>query len=201
MLQGGEYAVLETGFRLYVDRHEVDGDIVRLYSSDGVIEMDRLRVVAFEPDEVVPSAPAAAAPPPAVTTEAPPRSTHQMIDDAAERNGIPKQFVHSIVAAESAYRTDAVSPKGAIGLMQLMPDTARTYGADPRDPEQNVAAGVAYLRDLLIQYHGDTALALAAYNAGPGAVKRYNGVPPYSETRNYVYQVIQRYKNALNSSR
>jgi soluble lytic murein transglycosylase-like protein len=90
--------------------------------------------------------------------------------------------VHSVVSAESAYKTDAVSPKGAIGLMQLMPATAQSYGANPYDPSQNVEAGAAYLRELLIKYNGDARLALAAYNAGPGAVSKYNGVPPYAET-------------------
>jgi soluble lytic murein transglycosylase-like protein len=100
-----------------------------------------------------------------------------------------------VVAAESAYRPDAVSPKGAIGLMQLMPGTAAQYGADPMDPAQNVEAGTAYLRDLLLKYNGDVAAALAAYNAGPGAVDRYHGVPPYAETRSYVGKVIRNWQN------
>ena len=200
ILQAGEYAVLATGFRLYADRHEVEGGVVRLFTRDGVTEMDRSRIVSFEAEETTSQADTRT-PAPMAEAEPAPRSTREIIEEAARRNGIPEQFVHSVVAAESAYRADAVSPKGAIGLMQLMPDTARTYRADPRDPEQNVAAGVAYLRDLLVQYNGDTALALAAYNAGPGAVKRYNGVPPYPETLNYVYRVIQRYKDALNSDR
>ena len=104
--------------------------------------------------------------------------------------------MHSVVAAESGYRTDAVSPKGAIGLMQLMPATAQAYGADPRDPAQNVEAGAAYLRELLIKYNGDPRLALAAYNAGPGAVDRYNGVPPYAETQTYIERVLRKYKKS-----
>ena len=78
--------------------------------------------------------------------------------------------------------------------MQLMPATAQSYGANPYDPSQNVEAGAAYLRELLIKYNGDPRLALAAYNAGPGAVARYNGVPPYAETQTYVERVMRKYK-------
>jgi soluble lytic murein transglycosylase-like protein len=101
------------------------------------------------------------------------------------------------VSAESAYQVKAVSKKGAIGLMQLMPSTARDYGADPTDPKQNVEAGTRYLRDLLVKYQHDdnqVSRALAAYNAGPGAVDRYHGVPPYRETRAYVASVIRKYE-------
>jgi soluble lytic murein transglycosylase-like protein len=91
---------------------------------------------------------------------------------------------------ESSLRPDAVSPKGAIGLMQLMPATAEQYGVeDPFDPDQSLRAGGALIRDLLDQFDGDLTLALAAYNAGPGAVRRYGGVPAYRETRDYVRKV------------
>jgi soluble lytic murein transglycosylase-like protein len=108
--------------------------------------------------------------------------------------------VHSVVAAESAYRPDAVSPKGAIGLMQLMPATAKAYGVDPHDPEQNVDAGTRYLRDLLLKYDHGVFSALAAYNAGPGAVAKYNGVPPYRETQAYVNRIYRSYLRQKNSS-
>ncbi len=100
----------------------------------------------------------------------------------------------SVVAVESGYRSDARSRKGAIGLMQLMPATARAYGADPADPKQNVEAGTRYLRDLLVKYDGRVSHALAAYNAGPGAVDRYHGVPPYRETLDYIARVIRKYE-------
>jgi soluble lytic murein transglycosylase-like protein len=93
------------------------------------------------------------------------------------------------MAAESALNPLAVSPKGAVGLMQLMPSTARTLSANPYDPAQNVDAGARYLRDLLLQYKGGLWHALAAYNAGPGAVARYNGVPPYRETIDYITRI------------
>jgi soluble lytic murein transglycosylase-like protein len=101
-----------------------------------------------------------------------------------------------VVAVESGFRTNAVSSKGAIGLMQLMPATAREYGANPNDPEQNVEAGTQYLRDLLWKYRNDphqVSRALAAYNAGPGAVDRYHGIPPYRETLAYVESVLRKY--------
>src|SRR6202035_663862 len=104
------------------------------------------------------------------------------------------------VKAESGYNTAALSPKGAIGLMQLMPGTAQVFNADPHDPAQNVEAGAAYLRELLIKYDGDARRALAAYNAGPGAVDKYNGVPPYAETQTYIERVLRNYKRSSTSS-
>ena len=188
-LLAGEYAVLTTGFRVYAERHESDGRVVRLYSKEGgVTEVDAALVVSFEPEETAPAAPP------------PPLPKRDFIDAAAVKNGLPRELVHSVVAAESAYRADAVSPKGAIGLMQLMPSTAQAYKADPRDPVQNVEAGAAILRDLLLKYSGDPYRALAAYNAGPGVVARYKGVPPYRETQWYLYRVLSRYKQAQEKS-
>ena len=106
-------------------------------------------------------------------------------------------FIKSIIAAESGFSAGAVSPKGAIGLMQLMPATAREFGADPNVPEQNIEAGVHYLSWLQQRYaHKKDQLrrVIAAYNAGPGAVERYRGVPPYRETRVYVARVLRFYK-------
>ena len=121
-------------------------------------------------------------------------SPRQLVERAANKAGLPPELVHSVAKAESALRVDAVSPKGAIGLMQLMPGTAAQLQANPRDPEQNADAGAMYLRELLLKYNGDVAKALAAYNAGPGAVDKYKGVPPYRETRTYVNRVIRTYR-------
>ena len=112
-----------------------------------------------------------------------------IVDSAARRHGVDPDLVHAVIAVESGYRASAQSPAGAQGLMQLMPSTQRDLGvADAFDPHQNVDAGVAYLRRLTDQF--GTVLALAAYNAGPGAVRRYNGIPPFEETRAYVRAVL-----------
>lgn len=116
-----------------------------------------------------------------------------LVDDAAARHRVDPLLVHSVIQVESGYNKYAVSPKGAQGLMQLIPATARRYGVkNPFDPKENIEAGVKYLRDLQSMF-GDDRLALAAYNAGEGAVTRYGWIPPYSETQNYVYQVGLRY--------
>jgi soluble lytic murein transglycosylase-like protein len=113
-----------------------------------------------------------------------------LIDEHAARHGVSPDLVRAVIQAESAFNPLARSHKGAMGLMQLMPATARQYGVtDAYDAEQNVAAGVAYLRSLLDRYDGNEELALAAYNAGPGAVEKYGTVPPYRETRAYVAKI------------
>ena len=194
----GEFAVLSTGFRLHADHHEFAGSNVRLYQKDGgYSELIASMVTGFEPEAELPAlAPAPASAPSAAVVERTPR---ELVDAAAKKNGLPPSFVHSVVAAESAYQPNAVSPKGAIGLMQLMPATAQAYGADPHNPAQNVEAGAAYLRELLLKYEGDPRRALAAYNAGPGAVDKYNGVPPYAETKTYIERVLRKYKKSTDS--
>jgi soluble lytic murein transglycosylase-like protein len=114
-----------------------------------------------------------------------------LIEEHATLHSVSADLVRAVIQAESAFNPRARSPKGAMGLMQLMPATAAAYGVlDPYDPADNVRAGVAYLKELLEQYDWSEELALAAYNAGPGAVKKYGGtVPPYRETRNYVAKV------------
>ncbi|KAA3621116.1 MAG: lytic transglycosylase domain-containing protein [Proteobacteria bacterium] len=114
-----------------------------------------------------------------------------MIDTAARANGLDSALVRAVIHAESAFDPGAVSHKGAVGLMQLMKATARVYGVSDRyDPWQNLSAGTRHLRRLLDR-HGDTALALAAYNAGSNAVTRYRGIPPYPETKSYVEKVLR----------
>ena len=123
--------------------------------------------------------------------EAAKRPFADIVDDAARRHGVDADLVHAVIAVESGYRATAQSPAGAQGLMQLMPGTQRDIGvSDAFDPRQNVDAGVAYLRRLTDEF--GTVLALAAYNAGPGAVRRYNGIPPYDETHAYVQAVLGR---------
>jgi soluble lytic murein transglycosylase-like protein len=117
-----------------------------------------------------------------------------LIRDAAANEGVPPALVKAVIAAESAFRSDAVSQKGAQGLMQLMPDTAEQMGVEnPFEPAQNVRGGTSYLRAMIDRY-GDLGRALAAYNAGPSAVDRYGGIPPFEETRDYVDRVLTYYR-------
>ncbi len=119
-----------------------------------------------------------------------PDGFRELVDQAARRHGLDPALVDAVVRAESGYDPHATSPAGAAGLMQLMPATARALGVvDPYDPAQNLDAGVRYLRGLLDRF-GDVSLALAAYNAGPGAVLRHGGVPPYRETQAFVQRVL-----------
>lgn len=188
----GEYAVLASGARLRIDRHEAEGGTIRLYSGGGLTELPAAAITRFEGDDYTPPKlipPAAATIPPAVDTA-------KMVDETARKYGLPVNFLRSVIKAESGFRTDAVSPKGAIGLMQLMPDTARMLGADPTDPAQNLEAGARYLRELLQKYDHGAWHALAAYNAGPGAVDRHKGIPPYRETREYIRRVMDLYQRS-----
>lgn len=196
-----EDAILATGYSIRVDRHEVQGDRVLLYSKGGTTDLPAASVDHFE--SVIESAAesdtsrtAVEAPPlvsPPATHEAVSLSPRELLRDAANRSGLPPAFVESVARVESALRPDAVSPKGAIGVMQLMPDTARALDANPTDTAQNIDAGVRLLRELLLRYDGDVVKALAAYNAGTDAVSRYRGVPPFPETQIYVDRVLRTY--------
>lgn len=120
-----------------------------------------------------------------------------LIKAAAAKHRLDPNLLHAVIYAESAYNASAVSSAGAVGLMQLMPATAKRYGVTNRhDPAQNINGGARYLKDLLKLFNFNTRLAIAAYNAGEGAVKKYkNRIPPYPETQRYVKKVMQLYKN------
>jgi hypothetical protein len=198
---GGEYVVLSSGLKLRADRHEQSGGVIRLFYNGGVTEVPEKLVSGFEEEEVVTPEPVAAVDEHVVaatpeTPALPSRDPKEMVRAAARRSGLPPEFVESVAQVESGFRPDAVSPKGALGVMQLMPGTAKTLGADPHDTAQNIDAGTRLLRDLLIKYDGDVVKALAAYNAGEGAVDKYQGMPPYNETRWYVKKVIDAYQKA-----
>ncbi len=132
-----------------------------------------------------------------IRTEPPRVPWREAVERTAPRHGLDPLLVRAVIRVESAENPRAVSPKGAVGLMQLMPQTARELGVlDPYHPRDNVQGGMAYLARLLDRYDGNLALALAAYNAGPAAVDRYGGVPPYPETQRFVDRVLGLYRRA-----
>jgi soluble lytic murein transglycosylase-like protein len=207
-LFSAEHVLLKTGFRITAEKVEKRDGSYYLHTAGGVTQVLEEQVDSIERDDYIPPPPAAIKPPAQAAAEVahkPKPSIAEMVTRAAIANGLPPEIVHSVARAESAYQPNAVSPKGAIGVMQLMPATAASLQADPHDPEQNIEAGARYLRDLLIKYDGDSVKALAAYNAGPGAVDKYHGVPPYRETITYVDRVLRNYtkmvdKNKANAS-
>jgi len=154
---------------------------------------DVYRLVAKGPVDAAPPPSASVGP---INWTARGESYARLIDRAAKSARLQPALIRAVIAVESAFNPRAVSRVGAQGLMQLHPDTARRYGVgDAFDPEQNVGAGTRYLRDLLIRYHDNLELALAAYNAGESAVDRHGGqIPPYRETREYVPAVLRLYR-------
>jgi soluble lytic murein transglycosylase-like protein len=184
-----EIVVLASGRTLSVASHRFDGgQVVLTLRAGGEIACDRALVSRIDPDEVPYPEPelAAASVPPAIL-DGPYRET---ILQAAERHGLDSRLLESVIRVESNFAHRARSRKGAMGLMQLMPGTARQYSlADPYDAAGNIDAGARHLRRLLNRF--ELPVALAAYNAGEGAVERYGGVPPYRETRAYVARVLR----------
>ena len=162
-----------------------DAETVRSRQEDGVT------VFTLRPTRR-PEAPPARAPEPGRRSAPPEIIT--LVEEASARHGLDPRLVTTVISVESAFNPRAVSPKGARGLMQLMPLTARQYGVnDLNDPRENIEGGVAYLKDLTRRYKGDLRLALAAYNAGPEAVERASGVPNFRETREYLRKIEARY--------
>ena len=200
---GAELVVFEDGGWLKVASYEVRGESARLaLHGGGVMTVDLTRVERVVDDEVV--RPVVAAAEPAATVPAalawrfaeggaaPTTPFGAEIFDAARRHGLDPALVAAVVRAESAFDPRAVSHKGARGLMQLMPATARRFGLaveEIHDPVKNLEAGTRYLAWLLERFAGDVERALAAYNAGEGTVARYGGVPPFRETRDYLRRI------------
>ena len=179
-----EIALLSSGLTLKLDGHRVeDGLVLLALKGGGEMGVPAAAVRGFVPDEVLDEVAAPAG-----------GDLRELAAAAARRHGLDPDLVMAVVSVESGFRPRAVSPKGAQGLMQLMPKTASSLGvADAFDPAQNLDGGARHLGQLLTLYGGDLTRALAAYNAGEGAVDRHRGVPPYRETRAYVKKVLERY--------
>jgi soluble lytic murein transglycosylase-like protein len=177
-----DVAVLRNGFSIRHERREVIGEVTRLYmNSDGsgYVDVQNSEVDHFEQD--LAPAPGTAA-----------LKLPDVVGSASHRYHLDPDLVNSVIRAESGFNPKAVSRKGAMGLMQLEPQTAAQLGvADPFDPATNVDGGTRYLRELLVRYNFDLIKALAAYNAGPQRVEQYHGVPPYYETQAYVAKVVR----------
>lgn len=196
-----DLAVLRNGNSIRHEHKEILGPVTRLYlgaTKDGYIEIPTEQIDHYEKDT---------APPPKVAPAniqrgaiiAPQRQEaltqeglNQVVSGAGARNQIDPDFIRSVIKAESGFHQNAVSRKGALGLMQLMPGTASEMGiTNPFDPRSNVEGGTKYLRDLLVKYNFDVNKALAAYNAGPKRVDQYHGIPPYYETQAYISRIIR----------
>ena len=201
MSAAADLAVLRNGNSIPHERKEILGTVTRLYlgpTKDGYIEIPTDQIDHYEKD----TAPPPKLVPPNVQRNAvviPQRQEaltqeglNQLVSGAGVRNQIDPDFIRSVIKAESGFHQNAVSRKGALGLMQLMPGTASEMGiTNPFDPKSNVEGGTKYLRDLLVKYNFDVNKALAAYNAGPKRVDQYHGIPPYYETQAYISRIIK----------
>jgi hypothetical protein len=204
----GEVAVLKNGFAIKHERREIVGELTRLYvSADGssFIDVPTSEIEHFEPAPEEPvedppfdsNAKGTGAKPvssgrPAAFSARPVTDLSQVVNETSGRYRLDPDLVNSVIKAESGFNVRAVSPKGAQGLMQLMPGTASQLGVpNTFDPQANVEGGTRYLRELLERYNFDLVKALAAYNAGPQRVEQFGGVPPYYETRAYVARIVK----------
>ncbi|HEV2647193.1 MAG TPA: lytic transglycosylase domain-containing protein [Acidobacteriaceae bacterium] len=195
--QAMEHITLRSGAEFNCTHHTPSGNSIRLYLvptsnlAPAPIEESYIEVSASSllRVDIVPDPPLATVPTPATSTSIP-----QLLNQAGTQHNIDADLLASIVHAESNFNPRAVSRAGAQGLMQLMPSTASTLGVhNSFAPDQNISGGSTYLDQLLTRYHNDIALAAAAYNAGPAAVDRFHGIPPYRETRAYVTRVIREF--------
>jgi soluble lytic murein transglycosylase-like protein len=194
-----DLAVLRNGFSIRHERRVVQGEVTRLYlaaGDSGYVEVPSEQIDHFERDLTPTSSPASFKTSSSTTlqpqTHVPATKLDDVVTEASSRHQLDPDLVNSVIRAESGFNPHAVSPKGARGLMQLMPQTASKLGvANAFDPRANVEGGAQYLRTLLEQYHFDLIKALAAYNAGPLRVAQYGGVPPYLETQAYVARIVK----------
>ncbi|MGH9608393.1 MAG: lytic transglycosylase domain-containing protein [Bryobacteraceae bacterium] len=183
---GSETIYLANGFQIQAQSHRMQGDAIVVRTETGTLEFPK-KLVA----RIVNST--AAETPPRQTTKRG-RLPHELLTKAANGEGLEPELVESVAKIESGFEQSAISAKGAVGLMQLMPATAAELGITATNADSNAVGGAKYLRELLLRYGGNYVLALAAYNAGPGAVAKYHGVPPYAETVHYVKRVLREYQ-------
>jgi len=198
-----EIVFLKSGRTLSVKSHKVDGERITLtLRGGGEVTCDKTVIDKIEADEVpyidppvekveqIKETPVAGL----VEQDRPVLDGTpyaEIIAAAAEAHGVDPMLVRALIQVESGYRPRARSPRGAMGLMQLMPSTAREYNVrHPFEPKANIEAGIKHLKTLIDRFGDDVGLALAAYNAGPGAVEKFNGIPPYRETRSYVSRIL-----------
>jgi len=186
-----ELAVLRNGFVMRLDHRETRGEFTRLYMDGGTqnyVDVQSEQILRFEQPDELPVTPVLD---PVRTT-----SLKDIVIEASNRYRLDPDVVFSVIRAESAFDLNAVSPKGAQGLMQLMPQTATRLGVEnPMDAAANVEGGTRYLRELLTRYNQDLTKALAAYNAGPARIEQFHGVPPYPETIAYITRVVRDLNN------
>jgi soluble lytic murein transglycosylase-like protein len=182
---------LKNGRTLSVESWEIKGEsVVLVFREGGQLETPASSIEEVLPDEYPRLKPAPPAPLVADVTPPPVDDIPTLVTMMAERYGVDPKLAHAVVRVESNYRPSALSPKGAAGLMQLMPATAKQYDVDAYNPAENLEAGMRHLKGLLERFRNDVRLALAAYNAGVFAVTKYGGVPPYRETQDYVRRIM-----------
>lgn len=191
-----DLAILHNGFSVRHERRENLGAVTRLYLSVGnssYVDIATNQIERFEKDLAPPITPVSVAPLAGAPPLKPkPQNLNEVINAISDRHHLDPDLISSVIHAESGFNPRAVSPKGARGLMQLMPQTASKLGVvNSFDPGANVEGGTRYLSELLQRYNFDLVKALAAYNAGPGRVEQYRGVPPYYETRVYVAKIVR----------
>ncbi len=186
-----DYVVLQSGQRIHVTGYERLGDTLRLTMAGGTLEIPADALVRIDPEDTFVT----------VKVKLLDVPYANFISESARAHGVAPELVASVIAVESNFNPNAVSWRSARGLMQLMPETAARFGVTRVfDPQQNIEAGTRYLKELLIRYHYDLALTLAAYNAGPDRVGQYRSVPPYRETRDYVRRVTEKFQKTYRAS-
>ena len=188
--QAAVLVTLKNGSQVEATSESRDGNTEILTIGGGTVSLPATDIASID---LLPDPPE---PLPARTAAPQVPDASDLLVSASEAQAVDSAFIAAVAKVESGLQQDAISNKGAIGLMQLMPGTAAKLGVKPELPSENALGGAKYLRELLLRYHGDARLALAAYNAGPGAVERYHGVPPYPETIAYINRVLSEYHRA-----